>query len=143
LILHAIREYLNHHDLGVMLGADGTLRILPNQIREPDVAFLSWRHFPQRKLPRDPIPAIAPDLAVEVLSSGNTPAEMERKLREYFQAGTRLVWYVDPDSSSVTVYESVEHPSVLTSQDVLRGGGVLPGFEHSIGELFRRAGQRE
>jgi Uma2 family endonuclease len=68
---------------------------------------------------------------------------MERKLREYFQAGTRLVWYVDPDSSSATVDESVEHPSVLTSQDVLRGGDVLPGFELSVGELFRRAGQRE
>jgi len=57
-------KYLEQHDLGIVLGEGGTLRILSDQIRVPDVAFLSWRHFPQRVLPAEPVPAIAPDLAV-------------------------------------------------------------------------------
>jgi Uma2 family endonuclease len=86
---------------------------------------------------------VAPDLAVEVLSEGNTPQEMNRKLHEYFQAGTRLVWYVDPAARTVTVYESIDRATPLGEHDVLDGGDVLPGFKLSIGELFRRAGERE
>jgi Uma2 family endonuclease len=59
-----------------------------------------------RELPADPIFSVVPDLAVEILSPSNTVREMERKLREYFTAGTRLVWIVDPATSTARVYTS-------------------------------------
>ena len=83
----------------------------------------------------------APDLAVEILSESNTPAEMERKLREYFAAGTRLVWYADPVARSVTVYTSPEGSTVLREDDTLHGNDVLPGFRLPIREWFERAGE--
>jgi Uma2 family endonuclease len=55
-------------------------------------SFFSWRHFPDRRLPRQPIPAVVPDLAVKVLSESNTEPEMANKLQEYFTAGVPLVW---------------------------------------------------
>src|SRR5438876_2742933 len=91
-----LETFVIEHDLGLVLGADAALRILPRQVRAPDLCFLSWRHFPDRKLPPEPIPHLTPDLAVEVLSESNTTAEMTRKLRDYFTAGVRLVWYLDP-----------------------------------------------
>ena len=141
-LLHYIEAYLKQHDLGVAVGADGFLRLAPGLVRIPDAAFLSWARFPGRKLPRDPIPSLAPDLAVEVISRSNTVAEMTRKLREYFRAGTRLVWYVDPELRQVTAYTSPTRRTVLRQDDVLSGGRVLPGFKLSIRAWFQQAGER-
>jgi Uma2 family endonuclease len=83
-----------------------------------------------------------PDLAVEVLSASNTAQEMNRKLQEYFAAGTQLIWYVDPEAQGITVYTAPEQWIELGIEDVLDGGNVLPGFQLSIRELFDRAGRR-
>jgi len=87
-------------------------------------------------LAKVPIPAMAPNLAVEILSEGNTPGEMERKLRDYFAAGVRLVWYIDPRSHTARTYTTPDKCEVLTEQGILSGGDVLPGFELSLAELF-------
>ncbi len=88
--------------------------------------------------PSEPIPSLYPDLAVEVLNEGNTEQEMERKLKEYFLAGTRLVWFVDPESRTVRVYTSPEEPVTLKEGDTLSGADVLPGFALPLKELFAR-----
>jgi len=131
-----LRRFVRERNLGIVLGEGGTLRILPRQVRIPDVSFLSWERFPGGKLPQTPIPAVAPDLAVEVLSEGNTEGEMRRKLQDYFTAGVRLVWYVDPRTRTAAVYTSPKQSTVLGENDVLTGGDVLPGFELPLRELF-------
>jgi Uma2 family endonuclease len=100
------------------------------------VAFVSWDRLPNRQLPREPIPGIFPDLAVEVLSSSNTAQEMARKCRDYFAAGTQLVWEVDPVQRTVTVYTAPDRFTVLREQDTLDGGTVLPGFTLPLRQLF-------
>lgn len=139
LIGYFLHVYLETHPLGVVLGADGPLRILPNQVRIPDVSFIRWERFPGGRLPTTSVFAIAPDLAVEVLSEGNTQAEMERKLHDYFQAGVRLVWYVDPRNRSVNVYSEPNHSLLVGEDQMLDGGEVLPGFQLSLRDLFARA----
>jgi Uma2 family endonuclease len=135
-ILTALNNFVRPQNLGIVLGADGTLNILPRQVRVPDVSFIGWERFPDGRPPQVAIPSIAPDLAAEVISPGNTTGEMQRKLRDYFDAGVRLVWYVDPKSRTVTVYTSVDQSSVLTVEDTLDGGDVLPGFELPLVDLF-------
>src|SRR4051812_39002444 len=90
LIFH-IKLYLKTHRIGTVAAPDGTIRLMPGQVRMPDVAFFSWDRLPDGRAPNVPIPAIYPDLAIEVLSASNSKREMARKLREYFGAGTRLV----------------------------------------------------
>lgn len=141
-LIGLLEGFLKQHDLGIVLGADGTLRILSDQIRVPDVSFLSWRHFPDRLLPAEPVPAIAPDLAVEVLSAGNTKQEMERKLDDYFEAGVKLVWLIDPALQTAEVYEGRNQRLVVSLKDSLTGGNVLPGFEVTLTKLFDEAGRR-
>ena len=132
--------FSNKHDLGIVLGAGGTLKILPDQVRIPDVCFISWDHFPNRQLPPEPIPSLAPDLAVEVLSDGNTEAEMQRKLRDYFTAGVRLVWYIDPGTRSAKSYTGENQCVEVAESQSLSGGDVLPGFELPLSELFAKVG---
>jgi hypothetical protein len=86
-------RFLERHDLGAIVGADAFMRIFPGLVRAPDTAFISWGRYPRKKRRRGEIPAVAPDLVVEVLSKGDTHREMKRKLEEYFRAGVRLVWH--------------------------------------------------
>ena len=119
-----------------MTGADGTIRLFPGLVRIPDVAFASWSRFPDRKRPKARIPHLAPDLAVEVLSKGNTKAEIARKLNEYFEAGVQIVWLVDIRKQSVRVHTAIDHSTTIKKGEVLDGGTVLPGFVLRLDELF-------
>ena len=128
--------FVRPRKLGIVTGADGAVRLFGGLVRIPDVAFASWDRFPGRKRPKVAVPELAPDLVVEVLSKGNTRAEMRRKLGEYFSAGVRLVWLVDPRKRTVRVYTSVEHSVLLKEGQSLDGGDVLPGFVLALEELF-------
>jgi len=133
-----IQSFLATHDLGIVLGADGTLQVLPDQVRIPDVCFVAWERFPNRQLPSEPIPLLAPDLAIEVLSVSNTEAEMQRKLHDYFTAGVRLVWYIDPQTRSAKSYTAESQCVELSESQSLSGGDVLLGFELPLKELFAK-----
>jgi Uma2 family endonuclease len=141
-LIQLMGNHVSAHDLGIVLAPDGTLRLEPGLVRIPDVAFFSWDQFPNRTLPRAPIPDLAPDLAVEILSQSNTPREMERKLHDYFRAGAKLVWYVDPERRTATVYTAPDQSTVVAEDGVLDGGGVLPGFRLSLKDWFAQAGER-
>jgi Uma2 family endonuclease len=131
-------NFVDADDLGIVTGAGGTLRLMPRLVRIPDVSFISWSQLPNHEYPSEPIPTLYPDLAVEVLSEGNTKGEMRLKLKEYFLAGTRLVWFVDPETRTAQVFTSPEAPVTLTEHDTLDGGDVLPGFTLPLKELFAR-----
>ena len=78
-------------------------------------------------------------MAAEILSKSNTPAEMKRKRREYFEAGVKLVWLIDPKTRTANVYTAPEEPTFIDRDGVLDGGNVLPGFKLPLAELFARA----
>jgi Uma2 family endonuclease len=118
------------------LGEAGLLRFGPGLIRIPDVAFLSKEKFPGGRFPRESAWTLAPDLAVEVISEGNTKKEMDEKLRDYFTAGARLVWYVYPQQRRVEVFTGPETKRIVKHDQTLDGGDVLPGLEIDLRELF-------
>jgi Uma2 family endonuclease len=136
LIGTALNNHVRPRKLGIVTGPDGTIKLFSGLVRIPDVAFASWDRFPGRKRPRVPIPLLAPDLVVDVLSKSNTRAEMKRKLGEYFGAGVRLVWLVDPRKRTVRVHTSVDQTVLLKVGQSLDGGDVLPGFSLALAELF-------
>lgn len=135
-IIHALYDFVSPRDLGAVTGPDGMIRFPKNLVRMPDVAFVKWEKFPGGEIPDEAAPRIVPDLAVEVLSKGNTKGEMSRKLQEYFQSGVPLVWFVDPKTKTVTVYTSPKRSKVIPTSGTLDGGKVLPGFEVVVSTLF-------
>ena len=107
----------------------------PDTVRAPDVAFVSSERTGGRRR-RGPYFEGAPDLAVEVLSPGNTDREMTEKVAEYLAAGGRVVWVVDPRQQRVTVHRPECVPRHLSREDTLDGAPVLQGFRLPLAEIF-------
>ena len=141
--VYLLKAFMKESQLGIVMGADGMMKLFPDQIRIPDVSFISWEHLKDSGFPEEPAPDMAPDLAVEVISKGNTAKEMDRKLGEYFQAGSKLVWYVYPSAKTVDVYTSSDQKTSLAEAQVLTGGDVLPGLEIKLAELFKLPAPKE
>jgi len=137
---HVLLNFLETNNLGFAVGPDCHIRF-GSEIREPDVAFVSWSKCPDG-VPDTAIGEVTPDLAVEILSRSNTKAEMERKRRVYFAHGVQLVWIADPRKRTVEVWTNVEKCRTLTENDTLDGGTVLPGFVLPIRDWFERTERR-
>lgn len=137
-IVMLLGDYLKQHDIGNLAGESGPTRLMPGLVRIPDISFISWDRLPGRTVPSEPILGLAPDLAVEVLSPSNTKREMDLKVREYFLAGVRLVWLVDPRKRTVRVYTAPDRSVRLTEGQALDGGDVLPGLRLPLREVFAR-----
>jgi Uma2 family endonuclease len=131
-----LNAFVIPRNLGIVTGPDGTIRLMANLVRIPDAAFTSWDRLPGRRRPAPPVPHLAPNLAVEVLSRSNTPGEMVAKRQDYFAAGVELVWEIDPVARTVAVYTSPTQSTVLRAADTLDGGAVLPGFTLPLPDLF-------
>lgn len=130
-----LTQHVKTNKLGYVYGAETGFKLAadPDTVRAPDIAFVSQEQVDKVGDPEGYWPG-APDLAVEVLSPGDRVSEVEQKVQEYPQAGTRLVWVVSPKMRTVTVYRSLTDIEVLTENDTLDGGDVVPGF--SVREIF-------
>ena len=142
LVLGMILDFLKAHNLGAVFGGQGPFRFT-GLVRKPDVSFVRWDSVKDTDDLEDPDGAYIdypPDLAVEVMSPGNSPKEMAIKLGEYAKAGVKLVWYVYPETKEVVVYPKAKErgKKVVGPEGVLDGGTVLPGFALPVAKIFEK-----
>ena len=130
-------EHVSARELGVCCGAETgfILRRDPDVVRAPDAAFVAAARIPATGIPKTYWP-FAPDLAVEVVSPSDRLTDIHIKIAEYFAAGTRLVWIVEPSTEAVHAYRSPHDVRVLRGDDELSGEDVLPGFRCVVKRLF-------
>lgn len=107
----------------------------PGRVRAPDVAFIATARLSEGRLPQGFLEG-APDLAVEVLSPNDNPVDVQQKVRDYLEAGARLVWALAPEARSATVYHPDGSARLLREQDALDGETVLPGLRISLMDMF-------
>lgn len=141
-IVELLNAFVRSRNLGHVTGEAGTMELMPDLVRIPDVAFTSWDRLPGGERPKERVPRVVPNLAIEVLSENNTPAEMSAKRREYFEAGVNLVWEIDPERRAAIAYRSLTDFDMLGADGRLGGGAVLPGFELSPAEVFAELDRR-
>ena len=113
-------------------------RIDPRTQYQPDVAFVSHERWPvDLREPKKQPWNIVPDLPVEVISENEKAEDVLEKTRDYLEAGARAVWLIYPSLEVIHVYETFTRIRVLTREDVLEGGEVIPGFRLPLATLFR------
>jgi len=132
-----LEDFAEEHDLGEVFGDAGYLLSAdPDTVRGPDVSFIAKErlaHFDYARYFRG-----APDLAVEFVTPSNRPNVLRTRIAEYFAAGCRLVWVVDPAKQSVTAYRAPDTPHHVSSKQTLDGGDVLAGLAIPVASIFRR-----
>ena len=139
LALAALAGYILPKKLGVILDSSTAFKMKNGNKRSPDIAFFAKERLQGMAVLPSGYLEGAPDLAVEVLSPGNTVEEIEDKLTEYFESGSRLVWVIHPTQHYVLVYRSAQEPDrLLKEKDSLDGEEVIPGFTLAIADLFQK-----
>jgi Uma2 family endonuclease len=129
-------NFVEPRRLGVVLGAETGFRIAenPDTVRAPDVAFIRRERI-GAELPDGFFPG-APDLAVEVLSPNDRAGEVLAKVQDWLASGSAAVWVVDPKTQTVTVYGADRKTVMLTANDAIAGGDLLPGFTAPVAGIF-------
>lgn len=109
-------------------------RMHSGNIRSADVAVMRNERLAGGVSPEDFIEG-APDLAVEIISPHERPAEVHEKLREYFESGAQEVWLIFPDKRELHRYTGLLAVAVFHDQDTLTTP-LIPDFLLRIAELF-------
>lgn len=131
----ALFHFIRRDRLGYHTPPAGLHRINSEVVRRPDAAFTRWPRVLDGAGTIPVVVTASPDLVIDILTATNPPAEQARKFREYFSAGTAVIWEIDPDTNTVTVHRP-ESQRVLTTADTLDGGAVLPDFALPLADLF-------
>lgn len=136
-LIGALEPYVRDHGLGEVYTAEPgfVLATEPDTVRVPDVAFVRRERIPPEGEPEGFWP-IAPDLVVEVVSPSESAPLLHSKVADYLRAGTRLIWVIYPDTQTVMEFRSWTEVRVLTVEESLDGGDVVPGFSLPLARLF-------
>lgn len=129
--------HVRSNKLGVVYAAETGFKLTssPDTVRAPDVAFIRQERIDAVGRVRGYWPG-APDLVVEVISPSDQYSEVESKVADWLEAGSRMVVVVDPRRRKVTVHCSQSDIRVFGVGEVLEGGEVVPGWKLSLEELF-------
>lgn len=122
----------------VVVGDVGFILQLPNdpeRVRAPDVGFVRLEKLPGGRLPQGFILG-APDLAVEVLSPTDNPVDIQQKVRDFLESGTRLIWLIAPQAKTATVYRPDGSARLLREHESLDGEDVLLGLSIRLADIF-------
>jgi Uma2 family endonuclease len=132
-----LAQHVRTHNLGRTYAAETGFKLTsdPDTVRAPDAAFVSRERLEALGPVKGYWPG-APDLAVEVVSPGDTYSEVQGKVFEWLDAGTRLVLVLDQGKRTVTAYRSRTDIVVLGESDTLDGGDVVPGWTLALNDLF-------
>jgi Uma2 family endonuclease len=137
-IIELLKGYARERRLGSVLGPDIGLQIFPGRparVPRPDVAFIAAaRVTPEVRA--SGFLQVPPDLIVEVVSPGDSAANLQAKVDEYLTAGVRLVWVVYPETRKVHVFRADGTVDVRGPGGTIEGEDVLPGFSAPVDELY-------
>jgi len=129
--------HVRKYRLGTVYAAETGFKLTsnPDTVLAPDIAFIVKQRVDELGDAPGYWPG-PPDLAVEVTSPSDTLREIENKVAEWLEFGTRLVWVVSPKLRNVTVYKSLTEVATLTEKDTLDGADVIPDFQIRVAEIF-------
>jgi Uma2 family endonuclease len=135
---YLLESYGRQSGLGYALSNDTAVVTArgPDTVRGPDVCFYSHARWPRSQVGNS-LPPVSPDVAVEVVSPSDRRGGVERKVSEYLEIGTLLVWVVYPASRSIAIHRpDNQPPRVLYDGAVIEDLPELAGFRCPVSDFF-------
>jgi len=138
-IARHLEDFVQQNELGG-IAVEQDFRLAPDIVRNPDVAFIATQALSSMDVDRTPIEG-APDLAIEVISPGNSAQDMLTKIHQYLEAGCQAVWVFYPNLKLVEVHDlqgtrEVAAPAALRDDKLFAGHTYLlplsPIFEEDV-----------
>lgn len=135
-LVRLLGNFVDQHGLGEVFAQDTGFKIAshPDTVRGPDVAFV--RADQLHHIARRGYAALAPDLVAEVLSPEDRPGEVLAKVADWLEAGTRLVWVIDPERSEARVHRTDGTVSIVPEDGFLDAEDVVPGFTCALRDVI-------
>jgi Uma2 family endonuclease len=133
----SLLQFVSDHDLGQVYSNDAGFQLTrdPDTVLGADISFISKERLNEvaevRGYWQGP-----PDLAVEVLSPGDRPSKVNKKISRWLSFGTKQVWVADEKHRTVTVYRSESDTTKFSGSDYLEAQDLLPGFRVSLNKIF-------
>lgn len=130
-------QHVDENRLGEAYAAETGFRLYsnPDTVLCPDASFVRRERL-EAIGDKDGLVPGAPDLAVEVVSPRDSSAAVEEKVLAWLAAGCRMVIVVYPRRSSAAVYRSPHDLLLLSENDEIDGGDVVPGWKLPLRDLF-------
>lgn len=140
----ALVQHVLENELGEVFGAETGFKLAsnPDTVRGPDVSFVREERIPEMGITQKFWDG-PPDLAVEVVSPGDSFDEVDEKIQDYLSAGTRAVWIISPKRKTVSIHRAGAETITLTENEMLDGQDIIPGFQYSVTKLFTRKPARK
>ena len=131
-IVRHLDRHVHENQLGHVYTSDTGFQV-GERVLMPDVAFVSTARLPENRKKASPVP---PDLAIEVVSPTDTQSGVSEKVQAYLDAGTSMVWVLDPVLNTVAVYQPGTY-KLLMAGDTLTGEDVVEGFSCDVAKFFQ------
>ena len=135
-IFAIISGQLSERNLPFDVGVTTGFQMDPYTLRFPDVHVTSWERMSAYDEDAGGWPRFAPDVAIEVVSPSNTPAELARKASEYFANGTLAMWIADPVPRTVTIRRPGMEDLVFGMGETFSGEPEIPGLACLVDDIF-------
>jgi Uma2 family endonuclease len=137
----SLTHFVLDHELGEVFMNDAGFQLTwdPDTVLGPDISFISKERLKQVEEVEGYWQG-PPDLAVEVLSPGDRPGKVNKKISRWFSFGTKQVWIVDAKHSTITVYRSPSDTTTFSGSDYLESPDLFPGFRISMDRVFGATG---
>jgi Uma2 family endonuclease len=130
---YLVETYLRRNPVGEALISENLYALSRLTRRSPDLAIILGDR--RAELENAKVIPIVPEIAAEVLSPSETPRMIHRKMKQYFEAGVKEVWLIDPESKEVEIWIGLQLTQELTG-DAAITSPLLPGFALTLAELF-------
>ena len=135
-IYKLVSDHIAAESLPLDVGVNTGFTLDPRTTRFPDVHVTPWDRMAAYDEDAGGFPIFAPDVAIEVVSTSNTPSALARKTEEYFAGGTRAVWIADPNPRTVAIRRPGMPEQVFGPDDMLSGDPEIPGFACAVADIF-------
>lgn len=143
-IVFALKVYAREHPAWRAFGSDSTFRLRVPGAKKPltlcpDASLVQTKRLPalDNWLAWKPLLHLAPDLAVEVASEGQSPDDMAAKARQFLEHGTQMAWIFYPLLYQGEIWlPGTTGPILLGMADRFEGLEVAPGLQFPLRDIF-------